>query len=399
MAGALAGLATSALIGVLAGPYLVGSAAPLALAGSILCFSILASRARPGGSALLLLASAAALGALEPGLALVPLGAAGGAILALGPRPELTARLASCGAAALLLALLLLHPELPWAGDSGGRMVARSTRMLLVVAAGLTVAAAWRPGRALPARRAASPAGLPGATEERETEPARLLLPALGGFALPLAWLIAPPLRAVTASPLTAILFLAAPLAILVAHRSWPAAGPAAQGVRHPGAPAILAAAVALWPLFAWSIGREKPPAALPLPEALTSMKEAQVGLREILAGPGLTRGVLAHAAGPRGLLVTDRPSQPVLGMVSFAALAPTIAARDELATLLGDRILDRYGVVGAAGPTMRWALFRPLVLETGGTTHAPTSRSSRWIRCGPTISVSTATPARPRRG
>ncbi len=365
IAGALAGLATSALICVLAGPYLVGSSAPLALAGSLLCLAVIASRARPGGSALVLLPLAAALGALEPGLALLPLGAAGGALLARAPRPDLVARLASCGVAILLLGLLALHPELPWAGESGGRMVARSAMMLLVVAAGVLTAAAWRRGWSLP--------GGWGAAAGREEGPSQLLLPALGAFALPLAWLASPPLRSLTASPLAALLFLAAPLAILAAHRAWPAGAlPAAPGARRPGVPAILTAAVVLWPLLAWSIGRERPPAALPLSEALSAMKEAHGALRELVAGPGLTRGVLAHAAGPRGLVVTPEPSRPVLGMVSFAALAPSLAERDRLSSLLGDRILDRYGVVGAAGPTLRWALFRPLVLETGGGAPRP---------------------------
>ena len=197
---------------------------------------------------------------------------------------------------------------------------------------------------------------------------ARLLLPALGSFVPPLAWLLVAPLRAVTASPLAALLFLAAPLAILVVHRTWPAPGLSRESAaRRPGVPAFLAAAVALWPLLAWSVGRERPPAALPLSEALQSMKEARGAIREVLAGPGLTRGVLAHAAGPLGLLVTGRPTQEVLGMVSLAALAPALPARDELSSLLGDRILDRYGLVGAAGPTLRWALFRPLVLKTDG--------------------------------
>ena len=126
------------------------------------------------------------------------------------------------------------------------------------------------------------------------------------------------------------------------------------------GAQPVHAAAPGVAPPAA--AGDASPDAAGNAPSAAPGV--ALPTVQEVMVGHGLTRGALAHAARSRHLTITLRPTQAVVGMVAMAATAPTLEERNKAAERLGDRVLERYGVVGEPGPALRWAVFRPVRLS-----------------------------------
>lgn len=458
-AGPLVALVVPIGSGTLLAPWLgglpVASSAPWGVLTATLVLAVLAA-GRPQVSRLLLpMASVAAI-ALEPGAAVIPLGAAVGAWLgsrsgsrrwdlrhepddaprtqpgppagreidpgtrrarprAAGPGHEgsssrtILARAMAIAGWLTVVALLVLHP--PVLSPHGTQSKTVLTLQTLAIAAALAAASlsVVRP-RGLPARKSARPStpnrleteilDQAAARDSRDLDsapsmaarasrdrgpdavggaidPGRdrvLAFASLGSLAVGVVWLLVPGLRAVSLAPAPGLLYLAPSLAVL--------AGGAARRVVSPGPGSVEAASqraprsaprpllpilgLSVIALSVWVLARPRPSRPLPLAPALAAMKMCSPELRQILPGPGLTPGLLRHAARSSGLAVVTRPEQPLVGAIGLAAVTPSLSERNEMAARLGDRVLDSYGIVSGDddGPAVRWSTFRPLTLR-----------------------------------
>jgi len=352
LAAGAAALALGVEIALLAGGPIVGSAVPLAAFEAALCVGLLGTGL---GRAGIFCAVAVVMGLLEPGLAAFPLGAAAGA---LAPPPRRSGRtwittlagIALCVAVSTLSSgIVFAHPQgFVWL-EGAGRAARTIQKVLLSLGA---VGAAY------------------GVLRARDAEPCdeglrALMDPAMGGVLASLGWLTLPQLRGVSESPLL-VLLLASPLLAVLALTAHPPRAEQNDGTRPPPwsgrGPVVMAALFVVLSLVAFARRQPRLPDVLPLAEALGRMKAAAPDIHEVLVGPGLTRGVLAHARGRSGPLVVDAPSGPHAGMLAVASAPPTPEERDAITSRLGDRVLDRYGLAGDATP-LRWTTFRPLAL------------------------------------
>lgn len=351
MTAGAAALAFAAEITLLAGGARMASIAPLAAIDVTLCLVILASGS--GTRALFFSAAALVMGLLEPGLAVLPLGAAAGSLVppSKGSRRAWITQLASMAALIVAGLIVAAHPDgLLWLEGSGRS--ARTIQKIVLLVGVLGVVHGARHPRA------------PGPDEDRRHV---LMVPALGGVLASLVWLSIPALRSVSTSPLSVLLLAAPPLGVLgIASRARPAAdaeGAAKGRVLAGRGTAVMAAILVVLSLAAYAKRRPRPLDVLPIAEALGRLRTSAPEVREILAGPGLTRGVIAHARGRAGFAVVESPREARAGMLAIASDPPTPSERDALASRIGDRVLDRYGLVGEATP-LRWTTFRPLALR-----------------------------------
>jgi hypothetical protein len=250
--------------------------------------------------------------------------------------------------------------------EGSGHTAGVIQKAVLVLGVGALVVAAMGP------RRAGSKGGAA----------ASFVLPALGGAIVSLAWLSASPLRGLSASPLVELLLAVGPLAVLAAGagRDAPAAsaGEASEvspssRTGHIAAPSprlfagraatAIAAILAVLSLAAFAKRHAPPSDVLPVGEALARIHAAFPDLREVLAGPGLTRGVVAHTAGAAGFTVVESARAGRAAVLAIASRPPAIAERDALVPRLGERVLDRYGLAGTR-TLLRWTIYRPLSLR-----------------------------------
>jgi hypothetical protein len=217
LAAGAAALALAAEIALLAGGPLVGSVAPLAAIETALCLVVLVRV--PRRRALFFGALALAMGALEPGLGVFPLGAAAGALVPPSKRSGRSWPYVAASLAALVLAsaVEISHPEgLVWL-EGAGRAARTIQKVVLYLGVLGIVHGADRPNRPEP-------------DDDRRRA---LMVPALGGVLASLVWLALPPLGSLTASPLIVLLLAAAPLGVS-RHRRRARAGDAAE--RHTSA-------------------------------------------------------------------------------------------------------------------------------------------------------------------
>ena len=348
LAAGAAALAFAVEVALLAGGPRVASIVPLAALDVALCLANLAARAAP--RALLFGSVAVVMGLLEPGLAVFPIGAAAGS---LAPHSKRSARfwvpVMILGVFAVAFPAVVIHPhDFAW-HDGSGRM-ARTIQKLVLSLGVLGVAyGAARPGEQ-------------GPDDDRRRA---FMIPALSGVFAAIVWLAVAGLRTVSVSPLAVLLLVAPPLAVLgvashAGERHRAADGARPRLLQGRGA-AVIAVVLVLLTLAAFARRKPRPLDVLPIAEALGRMKAAAPDVREVLAGPGLTRGVVAHSRG-RAYAVVESLSEAHAGMLAIASDPPHPAERDALASRIGDRVLDRYGLVGTATP-LRWTTLRPLTL------------------------------------
>src|SRR5206468_9768425 len=74
--------------------------------------------------------------------------------------------------------------------------------------------------------------------------------------------------------------------------------------------------------------------------------------------GSSVTGERTPGGSGP-GFEVVSEPRDERIGMISMASLKPPLRQRDALASALGERVLDRYGVVTSRGASLKWSVFR----------------------------------------
>lgn len=379
VAGALAGTAAAAEQFVHGGDYRAGT--PAVLAFVIASASILLAFGRPSLPirvvALALLAGISA--ALDGGLAALPAGLAIGA--AASTRSRLAhgtlLKIAAAAPLAVLTIAILLHRDFAWSGESGGRGAARLQMLALVLALGVLAAGAW-----LRAKRGAISDGCDGrggpvgeATGRAEREP---LWIAIGGAFVPLVWVAAGFDSDAARSALIPLLFGAGALALagiaprLGAVESW-----SPPKWRRPRAAVALVLAIPC--VLSWSLGRPRAAQPLPLPEAMSALRDAKPGLRELIVGAGLSPGVVRHAAHGTSLRVVDRPEDPEIGSLGLAAPVPSMTERKAIAARLAERVLDRYGIAAedapgraTVAPALRWSLFRPVSFSAASDAPRP---------------------------
>jgi arylsulfatase len=254
--------------------------------------------------------------------------------------------------------LVVGHLGLPW--HEGSSRTARIVQMLVLLAAASAVSLASL-------RRPPTPG-------EDEDPRQRMLSAATGGMLAALVWLTVPVLRVTTSSPLAVLLMTAPVLAVFAlaspSRRSATGGRVATTTRRRPSAPAVAAIVLAMLTLVAFVKRRPLPPDVLPLAEALGGMRSQAPDIREILPGPGLTPGVLAHVGRRMGMAIAPRVgSKPrrtettKVGVVSIASETPAPAERDSLAAQIGLRVLDRTGFAGEQ-IILRWTTLRPLSLR-----------------------------------
>lgn len=203
-----------------------------------------------------------------------------------------------------------------------------------------------------------------------------LTLATLGALLGGTMCVLVPGLRSLSASASIGLLYLALPATALATSAASRRASSTAASERsrtpfsrgsgilmHPGIPLLCLIPLAL---LTWTLARPRPSRPVPLPAALARMKERAPSLRQVVPGPGVTIGALRHAAASIGFEVADRPfMEPLVGMVGLAAVAPSLSRRNEITAILGDRVLDTYGIVSGTnpadeGPAVRWSVSRP---------------------------------------
>ncbi len=325
LAGSLVLLALPGLGPAVARLGTYGLAALLAAA----CLLLGARGTRPCAIAIALLAAAALV--LDPGAVVVPLGALCG-LLALSRLRAARARvLIVAASAAAILALSKARLPLPWIPEG-----AKPSAYWLQACALILGAALMAAGQLVARDR--------GTTQtSAQSAGAGILLACV-------AWLAVPALREISIAPLAGVLVVPAlGMAWGASARSW---------VR------LAAGLGVLLSLASWFIAARAPVPAVPLREAALAMQTAHPGATELLAGPGLSYGAVAHAARPLGLRVVESATTDSPAMLERVRARTTRREAEAIEARLGRRYFAGYGTATGEGGSIRWAVYEKLQLH-----------------------------------
>lgn len=120
---------------------------------------------------------------------------------------------------------------------------------------------------------------------------------------------------------------------------------------------------------FGW-----QPARAVPLRAAGLTLREQFPAATGVIAGVGVAPGALRLALLGTGLEVVPsaRDDREPLGEVSLATRPFDRTERQRLNRAIGTRVLERYGVIESRAASVRWALHRPLRIESPNAIDRP---------------------------